>query len=824
MIYLDTETCGLCGPAVILQYAKDNGPIHIHNFWTNTVGDSLNLIKEICEDTVVGFNLAFDWFQLAKMYTMFEKFIETTGDIHAVPEDHIEALADLEASARYGSCVKPKSAVDLMLVARRTKYQITMNRGDIKIRRVPTVLAGRLAKHLEEEVIFQNILFARRKDRYAPKWRIYDTKKRVGNQWVNDPSFKDVVLKFKPSVALKALAIDALGVQEDNVLLFKDVEVDHEYRPNEIAYAPFATAVKDYKFTKKNITTKEAKRIHDKRWFPWRWAWPDVIQKHINHWEYYEPARTYANKDVEYTRGLFEYFGCPASGDDDSVLACMVGAVRWKGYTVDIEGLTKLKEAARAKMRSTPMAPGPVRYYLGQVLDPAEQEVLKDGTGKVILQELASWKNRECPMCSMLGDGAVDPACDVCTGTNRYTHPVAERAQQVLDARLAKKEIELYDKLILAGRFHASFKVIGTLSSRMSGADGLNAQGIKRDTSVRKNFTFSDPGSDLVGGDFDGFEVVIAEAAYNDPDLRAALVKKALCPGCLGKREKKNKKTGNMETCKDCKGEGQTGQKIHGLFGMELVEGWTYEQVVQSKGEKFDVYDLGKRGVFSQIYGGNENTLVKNLGVSLEVARRASIGFAKRFPGVGRAQQKITDMFCSMRQPGGIGTKVEWHTPADYIESLLGFRRYFTLENKVCESLFKLANDTPKEWKKLGSRIKVVRRDREQTAGGALASALYSAAFQIQAANMRAAANHVIQSTGAQITKSVQRKVWDAQPQGIGPWKAQPCNVHDEILCVIDPQVKEQVAGIVRDAVESFRPKIPLIKMEWHSMGTWADK
>lgn len=816
MMYIDTETVGLCGPAVILQYAKDDGPIHIHNFWTNPVGDSMDLIRELCNDTVVGFNLAFDWFQITKMYTMLERFVNIYGDTSAFPEDRITDFANLEADARMGSCVKPKSAVDLMLVARKTKYQITMNRGDIRIKRVPTILATSLAKHLEKEIIFQGILFARRKDKYAPKWKVYDTKKRVGNQWVDDPQFKDVVLKFKPSVALKALAIDALGVQEDNVLLFRDVEVDREFLPNEIPYAPFAQAVKDYKLTKKSSGTKEGKRIYQKRFLPWRWAWPDVIHRHIGHWESYEPARQYANKDVEYTRGLFKFFDCPADGDDDSVLACMVGAVRWKGYSVDLPGLEKLKEEAKAKMKSTPMAPGPVKYYLGQVLAEEEKEILKDGTGKNILQELAKWKNQECPMCAML-DG-VDKDCQVCNGSGRYTHPVAERAQQVLDARFSKKEIELYDKLLLAKRFHASFKVIGTLSSRMAGTDGLNAQGIKRDTNVRRNFTFSDDGSCLVGGDFDGFEVVIAEAAYNDPDLRAALLKKAMCPGCLGKGQKKG------ATCKDCKGEGQTGQKIHGLFGMELRPGVTYEEVVRSKGTKDDLYDLGKRGVFSQVYGGDENTLVKKLGVTLEIARRASIGFAKRFPGVGRARQKIIDAFCSMRQPGGIGTKVEWHDPHDKVESLLGFPRYFTLENMVCKSLFNLANKPPKAWKDRGGRIKVVRRDREQTASGALASSLYSAAFQLQAANMRAAANHVIQSTGAQITKGVQRQVWDIQPHGIHKWLVQPCNVHDEILCVADPAVRDKVAETVKASVESFRPKIPLIKMEWHNMTTWADK
>ncbi len=821
MIYLDTETVGLCGPAVIIQYAIDDGPIHIHNFWTETVGDSLNLIQNIIleNECVVGFNLAFDWFQICKIYTMFDLYIKRHGGINDYPKDHIDRLANLESDARMGPCLKPKSALDLMLVARKTKYQITMNRGDIRIRKVPTILATKLAQNLETSIVLQNILFARRKgSKYAPRWKVYNVTKKIGGKEVDEPLFKDVVLKFKPSVALKALAIDALGVEDDQVLRFSDVNVDAAWLPNELGYAPFAQAVRDYKLTKKNIGKKEAKKIYKFRTMPWRWAWPDVIHKHIDHWEYYEPARTYANKDVEYTRGLYRHFGSPVHGDDDSVLACMVGAVRWRGYAINIKGLEKLKEEAREKIRNTPMASKQVKYYLGQVLDASERTVLDEGTGRVVLEMLATWKNQACPLCSMLGDNQVDPECSCCGGSNLYTHPVADRAREVLDARFATKEIELFEKLLLAGRFHASFKVIGTLSSRMSGADGLNPQGIKRDKTVRVNFTFADGVLKLVGGDFDGFEVVIAEAVYKDPELRAALLKKAICPGCKGSGKSKGK------TCKDCKGEGKTGQKIHGLFAMELFPGKTYEQVVESKGEKYDMYDYGKRGVFSQVYGGDENTLVKKLGISLDVAKRASKGFLLRYPEMAKARAKITDMFCSMRQPNGIGTKVEWHPPADFVESLFGFKRYFTLENMVCESLFKLANSPPKEWKQLGGRIKLQRRDREQTASGALASALYSAAFQIQAANMRAAANHVIQSSGAQVTKSVQRQIWDVQPAGVNDWIAQPCNIHDEILCVTVDEKRSVIKETVDRAVNEFRKTIPLLKMEWNDMQTWADK
>jgi DNA polymerase I-like protein with 3'-5' exonuclease and polymerase domains len=102
---------------------------------------------------------------------------------------------------------------------------------------------------------------------------------------------------------------------------------------------------------------------------------------------------------------------------------------------------------------------------------------------------------------------------------------------------------------------------------------------------------------------------------------------------------------------------------------------------------------------------------------------------------------------------------------------------------------------------------------------------MFAAAFAVQASNMRAAANHRIQSSGAQITKAVQRKIWDIQPIGVSQWVVQPLNIHDEIHVAQRPETVDQVAEIVRDEVESYREQIPLIKMEWtKEEKSWADK
>jgi DNA polymerase I-like protein with 3'-5' exonuclease and polymerase domains len=180
-------------------------------------------------------------------------------------------------------------------------------------------------------------------------------------------------------------------------------------------------------------------------------------------------------------------------------------------------------------------------------------------------------------------------------------------------------------------------------------------------------------------------------------------------------------------------------------------------------------------------------------------------------------------MFQSMKQAGGVGTAIEWNDPAEYIESMFGFRRYFTLETQVSKTLFNLARRPPKHLR--GIKGKVMRRDREQTTSGAVMSALYAAAFALQASVTRAAGNHVIQSSGAQITKKVQRNIWDIQPHGVSEWLVQPMNIHDEIMCPTHPSKTDELKKVVDLTVESFREKVPLIKMEWETgLKSWADK
>lgn len=798
-LYLDSETCGLHGMPVLFQYAVEDGPIVLYDIWKEPIGKTLDLIEWFCEHTIVGFNLAFDFFHLVKTYTVFRLCPRDW-----IPEEHIDEMAVLEPEAQDGPCLKPASALDLMLHSRKGPYQSLMAREDVRIRKVPTVLAYALAEELEKRIELDNIYFARSYDRDAPRWGVYDRKNKDGEI---DDQFKDVVLRFNPAGGLKYLAEHAMGFEPK--YHYTDVEPDTKHRPIELGYAPTALAIstpeeewKVFGLNKRGDTVLKG------------YAWPGVIHHFIEHWANREDARDYANDDIVYTRALDQHFGYPEPGDDDSVLACMVPVIRWRGFRIDIDGMKALLAKAQDVVANAPVninKPSDVRAYIAECMDDTEKSILEDSTRKAKLIAVGNWQVYEDELEDATEDAELHTyddwhiveeetcgkcggeGCNRCGGTGSLKpgkHPAAARAEELLAVKAAAKEVELYTKLIHAGKFHASFKVIGTLSTRMSGADGLNPQGIKHAKEVRRMFPLAWDGYVLGGGDFDSFEVTLADAVYDDPALRQVLI---------------------------------SGQKIHAYFGMEMYPGVTYEEVLASDGTDNDMYTKGKSGVFGMIYGGDFRTLVRNFGISVEVARRAEEGFFRRFPGIPKARQKTFDAFCSMRQPEGIGGAVIWRDPADYIESFLGFRRYFTLENKITAAIFALARKPPKHWREFN--LKVVRRDRVQVAHGAVASALYAAAFAIQAGNMRAASNHEIQSPGGQITKYVQRRIWDLQPVGVHELLVAPMNIHDEIMCVSRPSLSDAIANAVRESVEHFRPQVPLIGMTWFKkMESWAGK
>ena len=154
-VYLDTETCGLYGLATLVQYAYDDGPITLFEPWLRPARETVALIEEACNHCLVGFNLAFDMFHLCKLYTTMRLL---PPDMR--PIDDIGLVARMEERGRDGPCVKTASSLDLMLHSRRGPYQCLMARDKVRVRKIPTILAGPLAMKLEAAITFDEIMFA----------------------------------------------------------------------------------------------------------------------------------------------------------------------------------------------------------------------------------------------------------------------------------------------------------------------------------------------------------------------------------------------------------------------------------------------------------------------------------------------------------------------------------------------------------------------------------------------------------------------------------------------------------------------------------------
>ena len=721
MIYLDTETCGLCGPVVLIQYAEDGQKPTLHEVWRRPARDTLRLIERFAASEVCAFNLVFDWWHLQRAYCV----------LSLLPPDAVptrEGWRDVERRAVFGPCVRPQAALDLFLALRKGRWQSLMERSPIRIRKVPASLAAPLCAELDARVAFDSIYFARRSEKFRG-WQAqyYDDAAQLEakqdeeqKKRLRDPlrengtpkAWADVVLRFGASMGLKPICRHLLGVEA------LDFPVEKSKRP------------------------KDKKR----GWDPFDKLWWPLLGYHVAFWATNRTARRYAADDVTLLQRLRKHLGNPSAGDTDSELACQVASARWRGYATDRERLEAERETAVQAKAAAPRAAQTVAHRLRSLLSPIEAVAVKDTTAATLDAIARSQPETEA---------------------GRFAKAVAA-------ARTAEKRVTLIDKLLTVGRLHPALKVIAAKSGRMGGAGGLNVQGI--DQALRGAFLLADGDlPNLQAGDFDAFEVAIFEATAADPKLRAMLL---------------------------------SGRKIHAVYGAE-VYGASYEEIMADPVR----YTAAKSALFAGLYGAQPAKIAQVLGLPLAVAEAGLARFLKTYPGVGAAQARTAERFCSMRQPGGIGSRVEWHEPAQYAETLFGFRRSFELENGVCRALFELAQDTPES---LRSALKVTRRKgRTQTAGGAIQSALFGAAFQIQAANMRAAGNHEIQGSGAHVTKELQLAVWEHQPRGVHPWRVQPLQIHDEIQCPTRPglDLTPTVAGVL----ERFRPTIPLIAMDWQT-------
>lgn len=490
-------------------------------------------------------------------------------------------------------------------------------------------------------------------------------------------------------------------------------------------------------------------------WNPYHGEWYRYLGSNIKFWSTNERAKQYAINDVVYLEKLWNYFKEPNCGDTDSELSIAVANARARGFAINIDKIESLIERLRQGSFAAPKSPAEAKQFI---------------VGDNIYAKLRLPNTKDKTLVAFIRADPDDPA--------------AKRAEAVRKARRAEKHLDICKKLTATGRFYPDFAIIGTKTSRMAGRGGLNAQGIPHLSEFRSLFTFADKPDVFSGGDFKSFEITIADAAYNDSKLHTQLLE---------------------------------GYSFHLIFGSYLYDK-SYSEMEIIKETDEDTYTRIKSSVFALLYGAQAHKLAQTAYIEEEKAEQAYKQFIKTYPQVGESRANIFKQFCSVQQPAGLGTQVVWHEPAEYIESLLGFRRYYTLENKVLKQLYNIA--TASSFLQEYSTQECIRRDRKQTVQNACRSAIYGAIFQLQAANMRSAANHVIQSTGAQLCKLLQLMLWNYQPKGIHEFRVQVMNVHDEVLVVHKSDIEPDIQGFL----VKHRQTVPLLDINWKTnLNNWSE-
>ena len=776
--FLDTETCGRYGVPVLLQYQRNDDPIVLVDLWTTPAAQCMYLIERMVNNRVIAHNINFDWQMVSKWYNMCRLVPTPAHDCMA--DFSMEQRIAMEYESRNGLCLKPSAAVDTMLLSAKGDNQSSlMAAKPIYVRRVPIDYAQKLADELTARTDLPWILFAGKKQEPFAKWNVLE---RVDDDGEVDLQFADVVLKFKPSNGLKQLHRFLFNSKLDS---FADV-MPAEF-PDGPGYCPYVTPLLD--ICNDNYTyeiVKSGKKVKQK-------LWPALIDDHIEFWATNERARTYGQNDIVMLNDLYKHFGAP-DNDDDAILACQIASVRLVGFPICTDSMQVERERSSELVKTAPVnvnSPKQVKEYIAEVLDPMEQLIVAKSanaeTLEAIVKEFTLEEEEDCEcedqkFCLRCGGtGVVGPGPMV----------VAQRAKKIEEIRDHKKRVELFDKLLLAGRAYPNFRAVGTKSGRLSGTDGLNFQGINSSILVRSMFTLADPGEVLSGGDYDGQEVAIAGTTMNDDALLDDMKK---------------------------------GKKIHGLFAAELFE-TTYDDILSTKeDDPLDRYGKGKSAVFLTIYGGTYQTMAQRAGVPVEVAEKAFTAFVAKYPGVGHTKKMINDRFSAIeRTPEG---KMKYVRPeTQYIESIFGFRRHFSTEFKLQEMIFDLATNLPDEWRE--DQRKIVRdtkNQREQTMAGALCSALFGAAYSVGNGVIRAANNHLIQSAGRTITVGLQQKLWTLQPVGCQPFEVKPMSVHDEIAAVTPERNVEPVSDVVRQTLDDQCEIVPLLMMDWgRRLGSWGD-
>jgi len=491
--FLDTEEAGLHGIMVKLQWEFVEGPIDIDNIWPGDyvnmmdvwlepVSKSIAIIEEMMKCHIVAHNLRFDHFHISKWYNACLWVLQNHGDVRPI-DLPVEVMVEAEWMSQFGLCLKPPGATCTLLCSQRGELQTLMQRKSITIQRQPVQLRDQLMDRLEKLTAhLPEILFARRKDRSAPRWTWTEIKDEENGEVVE--GFVDIKLNFKPSNALKDICEFKLGYKP-KFSSSKEVAVPEKYAiPEKFAktgYMPFA-----------RLAGMD--------------SWPDQIKGHVDHWANNKNANQYAHDDIPLLKMLYVHVGSPEP-DSYGLMACQIASCRLRGMEADLE------EAARQlAIQEETMALAPVnvdsyvqvREYIADALDDVEAlivarsakaQILEDIIGLYVCEEDEECCDIGCPRCDTDHAARIfqydldelrsskpkkeQEVDDWLSNIERMEDqivrleisavgtlpvgqmPVIARVREIQRTRKASKRAQIYRKIIEAKKCYPSFNPIG---------------------------------------------------------------------------------------------------------------------------------------------------------------------------------------------------------------------------------------------------------------------------------------------------------------------------------------------------------------------------
>jgi len=710
-VWLDTETAGLCGPVVSVQYSINDGPIKIVFPFENP--ESVLELEKLLYDpetVIIGFNLIFD---LYKLY-------ETFHQLHGID------IRSREAEIMPFRC----SCIDLMIRAKQHKVFNILSAGKkiVKLKKIPEKFQEKITEHVEK-LLAKNI-----------KLPI-----KLGKKLSKDKENKSVTVTYsiESSGKLKEI-MRLLGEKTDQI----EEVLELAQFPEKI-FIPGGELAYEEEY--KRLYRNNLKRLQED-----------------------ERATEYAKNDIKFLKILYKELGNLEPNEQDSAV-CVVAYTQYRGFEIDRElaqqekeRLEKLLQETRIK---TPFNPGSSKQRL---------EYLKANLVDRELAKLLKKANKET-MQALIDQGALN-----------------SEAQEVIEKLLSygklKQQLDFL-KLFSAsptGRIHPPFRVWGTSTGRMAGTRGFNLHSLAKDGYVRKCVRVSQ------GGDFNGLEMAIAEAFFEDEEYTKEYRKGTdmhMMTACLLFPE--------LPSYGEC---------------MKIKNDREHPKYKEVKGKR----QAGKTLNFAILYFCSPIKVAEKLGCSVdEAAKKMEEGFFRKYKSFGEYRELVKEFFCTADTETWARNSVA--KMAVFMGDLTGVnKRWCAFERNMARIFWEEADniarnsgaDNDKDNKNfMRSKIKGA-----QTEYQAIRSACLGAALGIQSATSRSVGNFPIQASGAWLTKKLMQRIWET-------FHVPMVNIHDEIIVASGfESLFSEIEKEVREFIREYKKLVFFLGMDWVQMKSWAEK